>query len=174
MGVLIGLQLRFETSGDYRFVKRVAKQFEIGSTTIVISGIAVGIQSTAIPILLVCVGIFRVPSADRAPRNRPLAWRGHAVHHRNHRCHRRLRPTIADNAGGILEMARLVLLRTRQHLNKLDSVGNPPLRSQIGKGLPSLRAITALSPVRSPMRTSKLTTNPYSGRQRDHRSVHRR
>lgn len=58
VGVMIGFVTEIYTSGDYRFVKKIAKQSETGSATTVISGIAVGMQSTAIPILLVCIGIL--------------------------------------------------------------------------------------------------------------------
>ena len=46
------------TSGDYNSVKKIAQQSETGPATTIISGIAVGMMSTAVPILLICVGIF--------------------------------------------------------------------------------------------------------------------
>ena len=58
VGVLIGAVTEIYTSGDYRFVKKIAKQSETGSATTIISGLAVGMQSTAVPILLVCVGVL--------------------------------------------------------------------------------------------------------------------
>ena len=58
VGLLIGIITEVYTSGDYKSVKEIAEQSETGSATTIISGLAVGMKSTAIPILLICVGIF--------------------------------------------------------------------------------------------------------------------
>ena len=58
VGVLIGVVTEIYTSDEYRFVKKIAQQSETGSATTIISGLAVGMQSTVVPILLICVGIF--------------------------------------------------------------------------------------------------------------------
>ena len=58
VGLLIGFITEVYTSGDYKSVKEIAAQSETGSATTIISGLAVGMKSTAIPILLICVGIF--------------------------------------------------------------------------------------------------------------------
>ena len=58
VGLLIGIITEVYTSGDYISVKEIAEQTETGSATTIISGLAVGMKSTAIPILLICVGIF--------------------------------------------------------------------------------------------------------------------
>ena len=55
VGIAIGMITEFYTSGDYSAVKKIASQTTTGSATTVISGIAVGMRSTAIPILLICV-----------------------------------------------------------------------------------------------------------------------
>ena len=86
VGVLIGAVTEIYTSGDYRFVKKIAEQSETGSATTIISGLAVGMQSTAVPILLVCVGVLISNKLMGALRNCPGSRR-HAVHHRNHRSH---------------------------------------------------------------------------------------
>ena len=58
VGILIGIITEVYTSGDYGSVKEIASQSETGPATTTISGIAVGMRSTAAPILLICAGIF--------------------------------------------------------------------------------------------------------------------
>ena len=58
VGLIIGIITEVYTSGDYKSVKEIAEQSETGAATTIISGISVGMKSTAIPILLICVGIF--------------------------------------------------------------------------------------------------------------------
>ena len=141
VGVLIGFITEVYTSGDYRFVKRVAEQSETGSATTVISGIALGMQSTAIPILLVCVGIF-------------LSYKLVGLYGIALAAVGMLSTTgitvaidaygpIADNAGGIAEMAGLDN-SVREITDKLDSVGNTT--AAIGKGFAiGSAALTALA-----------------------------
>lgn len=58
VGVLIGLITECYTSADYNPVKKIGEQSETGPATTIISGIAVGMQSTAIPLILICIGIL--------------------------------------------------------------------------------------------------------------------
>ena len=58
VGVIIGIVTEIYTSGDYKSVKKIAQQSETGSATTIIQGLAVGMHSTVVPILLICVGIF--------------------------------------------------------------------------------------------------------------------
>ena len=154
VGVLIGFITEVYTSGDYRFVKRVAEQSETGSATTVISGIALGMQSTAIPILLVCVGIF-------------LSYKLVGLYGIALAAVGMLSTTgitvaidaygpIADNAGGIAEMAGLDN-SVREITDKLDSVGNTT--AAIGKGFAiGSAALTALALFVSYAEAVKLTT----------------
>ena len=54
VGLIIGIVTEVYTSGDYKSVKEIAEQSETGAATTIISGIAVGMKSTAVPIILIC------------------------------------------------------------------------------------------------------------------------
>ena len=154
VGVLIGAVTEIYTSGDYRFVKKIAKQSETGSATTIISGLAVGMQSTAVPILLVCVGVLI--------SNKLMGLYGIAL-----AAVGMLSTTgitvaidaygpIADNAGGIAEMSGLED-HVREITDKLDAVGNTT--AAMGKGFAiGSAALTALALFVSYAEAVKLTT----------------
>ena len=64
VGVIIGNITEYYTSADYKPVQGIGEQSETGAATTIISGIAVGMKSTAFPILLICVGIFVAYGVD--------------------------------------------------------------------------------------------------------------
>ena len=64
MGVIIGSVTEYYTSSDYKPVQKIGNQSETGPAITIISGIAVGMQSTAFPLLLICAGIFVAYKAD--------------------------------------------------------------------------------------------------------------
>ena len=151
VGVLIGYFTEVYTSDAYRSVKKIAKQSETGSATNIISGIATGFQSTAITILLICVGIFvafyfGVKATGGAISGGIYGIALAAVG--------MLSTTgitvavdaygpIADNAGGIAEMSGLNE-KVRKITDKLDSVGNTT--AAMGKGFAiGSAALTALA-----------------------------
>ena len=146
-GTAIGLITEYYTSDEYKPVRGIAKSAETGPATVIISGLGVGMFSTLLPLLVICAAILTAFLVSGGATGfglygialaavGMLATTGMVVAVDAY-------GPIADNAGGIAQMAGLPK-EVRETTDRLDSVGNTT--AAIGKGFAiGSAALTALA-----------------------------
>lgn len=144
--IVIGLITQFYTAAGHRPVNSIAKASETGPATNAIEGLAVGYESTAFPIIVIIVTVaiaYLVPGGGSEgfygialAAMGMLSMAGTIVAIDAY-------GPIADNAGGIAEMAGLDP-SVREVTDRLDSVGNTTAAVAKGFAIGSA-AITAIA-----------------------------
>ena len=149
VGMLIGKITEIYTSADYSSVKKIAQQSETGPATTIISGLAVGMYSTFLPMIFICVGVILSFFFMGGAKDTGMGLFGISLAAVGMLSTTGLTVAvdaygpIADNAGGIAEMSELPP-EVREITDTLDSVGNTT--AAIGKGFAiGSAALTALA-----------------------------
>lgn len=148
-GVLIGFFTEYYTSDSYKPTKELSSSSETGSATIIINGISLGMLSTAIPVIIIAVSIiisfFAAGGASSFEHGLygvglsavgMLSTLGITLATDAY-------GPVADNAGGIAEMAGLPEY-VRERTDALDSLGNTTAATGKGFAIGSA-ALTALA-----------------------------
>ncbi|RKU27170.1 sodium-translocating pyrophosphatase [Candidatus Poribacteria bacterium] len=148
-GIIIGKVTEIFTSHEYKPTRAIAKQAQTGPATVIIEGIAVGMESTAIPVITIIAGVgisYYLPGGANEPLMGlygvgiaavgMLATLGITLATDAY-------GPIADNAGGNAEMSQLDE-SVRSRTDQLDALGNTTAATGKGFAIGSA-ALTALA-----------------------------
>lgn len=162
VGLIIAKMTEYFTSADHKPVKRIAQESETGASTNIISGLSVGMISTAGPILVIAIGILVAYYVSGGATDPKIGLYGISLAAVGMLSTAGMTIAvdaygpIADNAGGIAEMCDLPE-GVRLITDKLDSVGNTT--AAVGKGFAiGSAALTSLALFSSYTQVVQLTT----------------
>lgn len=165
-GMLIGYFTEYYTSDTYKPTQHLADSSETGAATMIISGLGLGMRSTAIPVILVGVAVLisYFVCGGAANFNEGLYGVSLAAVGMLSTLGITLATDaygpVADNAGGIAEMAGLGE-EVRNRTDALDSLGNTTAATGKGFAIGSA-ALTALALVASYIDQVKLIAPDYN------------
>ncbi|QEG42756.1 sodium-translocating pyrophosphatase [Roseimaritima ulvae] len=153
-GWLIGKWTEYVTSDEFKPTQRLAKQAETGPATIIIGGIADGMMSTWVPVIVVCAATLAAFGAAAGGNFTDISYFSLGLYGVGIAAVGMLSTLgitlatdaygpIADNAGGNAEMAKLEKT-VRQRTDALDSLGNTTAATGKGFAIGSA-ALTALA-----------------------------
>jgi K(+)-stimulated pyrophosphate-energized sodium pump len=149
VGITIGQATEYYTSDEYKPTQDIAEKGRTGPATVIIAGLAVGMQSTWIPVLAVVVGITSSYYLNGGHINAMMGLYGVGIAAVSMLSTLGLTLAtdaygpIADNAGGNAEMSHLPP-EVRERTDQLDSVGNTTAATGKGFAIGSA-ALTALA-----------------------------
>jgi K(+)-stimulated pyrophosphate-energized sodium pump len=149
VGILIGLCTEYFTSSQYKPTRQIANASLTGAATTIIEGMAVGMMSTALPILIVAMGIIASFAFSGGFKDFNLGLYGIGVAAVGMLSTLGITLAtdaygpVADNAGGNAEMAHLEP-EVRQRTDALDALGNTTAATGKGFAIGSA-ALTALA-----------------------------
>ncbi len=148
-GVLIGYFTEYYTSDSYKPTQKLSGSSETGSATIIIDGLALGMNSTAIPVIIIAISVFVSYFASGGATSFAQGLYGVGISAVGMLSTLGITLAtdaygpVADNAGGIAEMAGLPS-EVRNRTDALDSLGNTTAATGKGFAIGSA-ALTALA-----------------------------
>ncbi len=148
-GVLIGFFTEYFTSDSYKPTQKLASSTDTGSATVIIDGLALGMHSTAVPVVIIALSVLISFFVSGGASDFALGLYGIGISAVGMLSTLGITLAtdaygpVADNAGGIAEMAGLEPV-VRERTDSLDSLGNTTAATGKGFAIGSA-ALTALA-----------------------------